>query len=88
MKVRILDEKYEGKLEFPKETGVQNKTPSVGGVYGFLELQYHEVATVHKGYVARRMTAFLLPVLLALFAPCNPIPYLLPLDKPAWLKRQ
>ena len=33
------------------------------------------------------MTAFLPPNLLALFAPRDPIPYLAPLDKPAWLKR-
>lgn len=33
------------------------------------------------------MTAFLPPNLLALFAPRDPIPYLTPLDKPAWLKR-
>lgn len=33
------------------------------------------------------MTAFLPPNLLALFAPRDPIPYLSPLDKPAWLKR-
>ena len=33
------------------------------------------------------MTAFLPPNLLALFAPRDPIPYLSPLAKPAWLKR-
>ena len=33
LKVKILEAKYEPKLEFPGGMGVQNKTPSVGGVW-------------------------------------------------------
>ena len=31
LKVKILEAKYEAKLEFPEGMGVQNKRPSVGG---------------------------------------------------------
>ena len=31
LKVKILEAKYEAKLEFPGGMGVQNKKPSVGG---------------------------------------------------------
>ena len=41
LKVKILEAKYEAKLEFPWGRGVQNKTPSVGGIlYGYL-LELH-----------------------------------------------
>ena len=33
LKVKILEAKYEAKLEFPGGTGVQNKKPSVLGVW-------------------------------------------------------
>ena len=32
---KILEAKYEAKLEFPGGTGVQNKKPSPGGVWVF-----------------------------------------------------
>ena len=35
LKVKILEAKYEAKLEFPGGRGVQNKKPSVGGVWIF-----------------------------------------------------
>ena len=35
LKVKILEAKYEAKLEFPGGTGVQNKKPSVGRVWIF-----------------------------------------------------
>ena len=35
VKVQILEAKYEAKLEFPEGQGVQNKNPSVGGVWIF-----------------------------------------------------
>ena len=35
LKVKILEAKYEAKLEFPKGMGVQNKKPSMGGVWIF-----------------------------------------------------
>ena len=37
LKVKILEAKYEAKLEFPGGKGVQNKKPSVGGVWIFSE---------------------------------------------------
>ena len=37
LKVKILEAKYEAKLEFPGGMGVQNKRPSVGGVWIFSE---------------------------------------------------
>ena len=33
LKAKILEAKYEGKLEFPGRSGVQNKKPSMGGVW-------------------------------------------------------
>ena len=35
LKVKILEAKNEAKLEFPGGMGVQNKKPSVGGVWIF-----------------------------------------------------
>ena len=35
LKVKILEAKYEAKLEFLGEVGVQNKIPSMGGVWIF-----------------------------------------------------
>ena len=35
VQAKVLDEKYEAKLEFPGGKGVQNKTPSTGGVQIF-----------------------------------------------------
>ena len=35
LKVKILEAKYEAKMEFPGEGGVQNRKPSVGGVWVF-----------------------------------------------------
>ena len=35
LKCKILDAKYVAKLEFPGGPGVQNKKPSVGGVWIF-----------------------------------------------------
>ena len=35
LKVKILEAKYEAKLEFPGGQGVQNKNPSMGGVWIF-----------------------------------------------------
>ena len=37
LKAKILEEMYENKLEFPggREVGVQNKKPSMGGVWIF-----------------------------------------------------
>ena len=35
IKVKILEAKYETKLEFPVGRGVQNKKPSMGGVWIF-----------------------------------------------------
>ena len=35
LKVKILEAKYEAKLEFPRGRGVQNKKPSMGGVWIF-----------------------------------------------------
>ena len=35
LKVKILEAKYEAKLEFPGGTGVQNEKPSVGGEWIF-----------------------------------------------------
>ena len=37
LKVKILEAKYEAKLEFPGGMGVQNKKPSLGGVWIFSE---------------------------------------------------
>ena len=38
LKVKILEAKYEAKLEFPGGRGMQNKKPSVGENGYFLEL--------------------------------------------------
>ena len=35
LKVKILEALYEAKLEFPGGRGVQNKKPSIGGVWIF-----------------------------------------------------
>ena len=35
LKVKILEAKYEAKLEFLRGTGVQNKKPFMGGVWIF-----------------------------------------------------
>ena len=35
LKAKLLEEKYEAKLEFPGAEGVQNKKPYVGGVWIF-----------------------------------------------------
>ena len=35
LKVKILEATYEAKLEFPGGQGVQNKKPSMGGVWIF-----------------------------------------------------
>ena len=35
IKVKILEAKYEAKLEFPEGWGLQNKKPSMGGVWIF-----------------------------------------------------
>ena len=35
LKVKILETKYEAKLEFPEGWGVENKKPSIEGVYIF-----------------------------------------------------
>ena len=35
LKTKFLEEMYENKLEFPGGRGVQNKKPSVGGVWIF-----------------------------------------------------
>ena len=37
LKVKILEAKYETKLEYPGREGVQNKQPSMGGVWIFSE---------------------------------------------------
>ena len=35
LEAKILEAKYETKLEFPRGQGVQNKIPSMGGVWIF-----------------------------------------------------
>ena len=35
LKVKILEAKYEAKLEFPGRMGVQNKKPSMGSINNF-----------------------------------------------------
>ena len=35
LKAKLLEGQYEAKLEFPGGVGVQNKKPSVGGVWIF-----------------------------------------------------
>ena len=43
LKVKILEAKYKAKLEFPGETGVQNRKPSVGGVWIFSETVQYKI---------------------------------------------
>ena len=43
LKVKILEAKYEAKLEFPGGRGsAKKKKPSVGGVWIFMELHINE----------------------------------------------
>ena len=45
LKAKFLEAMYENKLEFPEGRGVQNKKPSVGGVWIFS-------GTAHYNYPA------------------------------------
>ena len=42
LKVKSLEAKYEAKPEFPRGRGVQNKNPSVGGMWIFSETAHSE----------------------------------------------
>ena len=45
LKVKILEAKYEARLEFPGGTGLQNKKPSMGGVWKFSGTAQSKVRT-------------------------------------------
>ena len=47
LRVNILKAKYEAKLEFPEGRGVQNKKPSVGGVWIFSGTAYSQQAMIN-----------------------------------------
>ena len=46
LKFKILEAKYEAKLEFPGGQGVQNRKPSKGGVWIFSETAHYNNSVV------------------------------------------
>ena len=59
LKVEILEAKYEqAKLEFPGGMGVQNKKPSVGGVWIFSGIAHCIHANTRSTKIGRRLEIF------------------------------